>query len=103
MKYALSISAALLLLAVGQSAPAQAQSPRELVNQAIAAEGGLDALRGLKGLAIKADAMHWEPGQSKTADGEPRMLGNTTLYDHLGPRQRHGAHPMGSRHEISSG
>ena len=78
MKYALSISAA-LLLAVGQSAPAQAQSPRELVNQAIAAEGGLDALRGLKGLAIKADAMHWEPGQSKTADGEPRMLGNTTL------------------------
>jgi hypothetical protein len=45
MKYALSISAA-LLLAVGQPAPAQAQSPRELVNQAIAAEGGLDALRG---------------------------------------------------------
>jgi hypothetical protein len=31
-------------------------------------------LRGLKALAIKADAMHWEPGQSKTADGEPRML-----------------------------
>jgi len=79
MKYALSISAALLLLAVGQSGPAQAQSPRELVNQAIAAEGGLDALRGLKALAIKADAMHWEPGQSKTADGEPRMLGNTAL------------------------
>src|SRR3954453_3615777 len=79
MKYALSISAALLLLAVGQPAPAQAQSPRELVNQAIAAEGGIDALRGLKALAIKADAMHWEPGQSKTADGEPRMLGNTTL------------------------
>ena len=79
MKYALSISAALLLLAVGQPAPAQAQSPRELVNQAIAAEGGLDALRGLKALAIKAVAMHWEPGQSKTADGEPRMLGNTTL------------------------
>ena len=57
MKYALSFSAALLLLAVGQSAPAQAQSPRELVNQAIAAEGGLDALRGLKALAIKAEAM----------------------------------------------
>ena len=47
MKYALSISAA-LLLAVGQPAPAQAQSPREVVNQAIAAEGGLDTLRGLK-------------------------------------------------------
>src|ERR1700704_4702960 len=79
MKYALSISAALLLLAVGQPAPAQAQSPRELVNQAIAAEGGLDALRGLKALWIKADAMHWEPGQAKARGGEPRMLGNTTL------------------------
>jgi hypothetical protein len=78
MKYAFSISAA-LLLALGQLAPAQAQSPRELVNQAIAAEGGLDALRGLKALAIKADAMHWEPGQSKAAGGEPRMLGNTAL------------------------
>ena len=42
-------------------------------------KAALDALRGLKGLAIKADAMHWEPGQSKAADGEPRMLGNTTL------------------------
>ena len=78
MKYAFSISAA-LLLALGQLAPAQAQSPRELVNQTIAAEGGLDALRGLKALAIKADAMHWEPGQSKAAGGEPRMLGNTAL------------------------
>jgi glyoxylase-like metal-dependent hydrolase (beta-lactamase superfamily II) len=78
MKYALSISAA-LLMAAGQPGPAQAQAPRELVNQAITAEGGLDALRGLKGLAIKADALHWEPGQSKAAGGEPRLLGNTTL------------------------
>ena len=74
MKYALSISAA-LLLAMSQLQPAQAQSPRDLVNQAIAAEGGADALRGLKGLSIKADAIHWEPGQSKAAGGEPRLLG----------------------------
>ena len=103
MKYALSISAALLLLAVGQLAPAQAQAPRELVNQAIAAEGGVDALRGLKALAIKADAMHWEPGQSKAAGGEPRMLGNTTLaitWDLANGMARTG---MGSRHEISGG
>jgi glyoxylase-like metal-dependent hydrolase (beta-lactamase superfamily II) len=33
----------------------------------------------LKALAIKADARHWEPGQSKAAGGEPRLLGNTTL------------------------
>src|SRR3977135_2189033 len=78
MKYALSISAALLLTA-GQLGPAQAQSPRELVNQAITADAALDAWRVWKALAIKADAMHGEPGQSKAAGGEPRMLGNTTL------------------------
>jgi glyoxylase-like metal-dependent hydrolase (beta-lactamase superfamily II) len=78
MKFLLWTSAA-LLLAISQPPPAQAQSARELVNQAIAAQGGLDALRSLKALSIKADVMHWEPGQSKTAGGEPRFLGNTTL------------------------
>jgi hypothetical protein len=48
MKYALSISAA-LLMAAGQLGPAQAQAPRELVNQAIAAEGGLDGLAWIEG------------------------------------------------------
>jgi hypothetical protein len=78
MKHALLISAALLLAAIGPQ-PAQAQSVRELINQAVAAQGGADALRALKALAIKADAMYWEPGQSKAAGGEPRFLGNTTL------------------------
>ena len=78
MKYLLWTSAA-LLLAISQPPPAQAQSARELVNQAIAAQGGADALRALKALSIKADATHTEPGQSKTAGGEPRFLGNTTL------------------------
>jgi glyoxylase-like metal-dependent hydrolase (beta-lactamase superfamily II) len=78
MKYALLISAG-LLLAASQQQPAQAQSAHELINQAVAAEGGADALRGLKSLAIKAEAMHWEPGQSKAAGGEPRFLGNTSL------------------------
>jgi hypothetical protein len=76
MKHALLISAALVLAAIE---PAQAQSVRELINQAVAAQGGADALRALKALAIKADAMYWEPGQSKAAGGEPRFLGNTTL------------------------
>jgi hypothetical protein len=78
MKYLLWTSAA-LLLAISQPPPAQAQSARDLVNQAIAAQGGADALRALKALSIKADATHTEPGQSKTAGGEPRFLGNTTL------------------------
>jgi len=77
MKLALSISAA-LLLAISQPQPASAQSTA-LINQVIAGEGGVNALRSLKALAIRADAMHWEPGQSKEAGGEPRFLGNTAL------------------------
>jgi hypothetical protein len=69
MKAAVSASAVLLLAAL-QPQPAQAQSVRELINQVIAAEGGVEALRALKAPTIKADAMHWEPGQSKVAEGE---------------------------------
>src|ERR1700737_2754456 len=78
MKYALSIAA--LLLATSQVPPALAQnSPGDLVKQAIAAEGGADALRGLKSLAVKGDAKFWEPGQSFAAGGEPRFLGDATF------------------------
>jgi glyoxylase-like metal-dependent hydrolase (beta-lactamase superfamily II) len=78
----LGLSAALLvsaLLFAGPTQPAHAQTVREIVNQAVAAEGGADALRALKTLSVKADAMHWEPGQSKAAGGEPRFLGNSAL------------------------
>src|SRR5215831_19451797 len=55
MRYLLWTSAA-LLLAISQPPPAQAQSAREMVNQAIAAQGGADALRALKALSLKPDA-----------------------------------------------
>src|SRR5260370_4884373 len=78
MKYALSIAA--LLLATSQVQPAFAQnSAGDLVKQAIAAEGGADALRGLKSLAVRGDAKFWEPGQSFAAGGEPRFLGDATF------------------------
>jgi glyoxylase-like metal-dependent hydrolase (beta-lactamase superfamily II) len=78
MKYALSIAA--VLLATSQMQPAFAQnSPGDLVKQAVAAEGGADALRGLKTLAIKGEAKFWEPGQSFAAGGEPRFLGDATF------------------------
>jgi glyoxylase-like metal-dependent hydrolase (beta-lactamase superfamily II) len=78
MRYALSI--AVLLLATTQMQPAFAQgSASELVKQAVTAEGGADALRGLKGLAVKGDAKFWEPGQSFAIGGEPRFLGNATF------------------------
>src|SRR5207245_7885032 len=78
MKYALSI--AVLSLATIQVQPSFAQgSAGDLVKQAVAAEGGAAALRGLTGLAVKGDARFWEPGQSFAAGGEPRFLGDATF------------------------
>jgi glyoxylase-like metal-dependent hydrolase (beta-lactamase superfamily II) len=78
MKYTLSFAA--LLLAASQVQPALAQgNPGDLVKQAVAAEGGADALRGLKGLDVKGAAKFWEPGQSFAAGGEPRFLGDATF------------------------
>jgi hypothetical protein len=49
------------------------------VKQAVAAEGGADALRGVRSLAVKGDAKFWEPGQSFAPDGDPRFLGDATF------------------------
>src|SRR5262249_20673286 len=78
MKYALMISAT-LLVALGQGQPASAQSPTDLVKQAVDALGGADALRAVKTLVTKADAKHWEPGQSNSVNGESRFLGDSTV------------------------
>src|SRR5579863_1658288 len=78
MKYTLWIAAFLLMM--GQQHPAQAQgSGDSLLKQAVAAEGGADALRGVKGLAIQGVAAFWEPGQSFAPDGDPRFMGNATF------------------------
>src|SRR5215471_870723 len=79
MRYAFMISAA-LLVAVGHGQPALAQSgPLDLVKQAVEAEGGADALRAIKTLTFKADAKHWEPGQSHSVNSESRFLGDSML------------------------
>src|ERR1700736_5218335 len=78
MKYVLSVVALLLAMSLQQPVFAQG-SGGDLVKQAVAAQGGADALRGLKGLAIKGDAKFWEPGQSFAADGEARFLGDATF------------------------
>src|ERR1700704_3480695 len=77
MKYALLLSAA-LLLGLSQAQPALAQSPADLLKQGIDAQGGADALRAIKGLIQKADVKHWEPGQSQSVNGESRFLGDST-------------------------
>ncbi len=78
MKHALTMAALVLAGCPLQSAFAQS-NPADLVKQAVAAEGGADALRALKSLAIKGDAKFWEPGQSFAAGGEPRFLGDATF------------------------
>jgi glyoxylase-like metal-dependent hydrolase (beta-lactamase superfamily II) len=78
MKYALSVVGLLLAMSLQQPAFAQG-SGNSLVKEAVTAEGGADALRGLKTLAIKGDAKFWEPGQSFAPDGEPRFLGDATF------------------------
>jgi glyoxylase-like metal-dependent hydrolase (beta-lactamase superfamily II) len=77
MKYALLLSAALLLV-TGQAQPALAQSPTELLKQAVEAQGGVDALRAIKFVTQKAEVKHWEPGQSHSVNGEARFLGDST-------------------------
>src|SRR6202049_5050049 len=78
MKYVLSVVALLLAMSLQQPVFAQG-SGGDLVKQAVAAQGGADALRGLKSLAVKGDAKFWEPGQSLAAGGEPRFLGDATF------------------------
>jgi len=79
MKYLLGITAALLASTAPIHFVSAQESPGDLVKAAIAAEGGADALKALKGISIKGEAKHWEPGQSYKADGEPRFLGDTTF------------------------
>ena len=77
LRFSLSISTA-LLLGLTQLQPAQAKS-NALLAQAVAAEGGADALHALKTISIKSEAKHWEPEQSLVAGGEPRFLGDSTV------------------------
>lgn len=60
------------------TSPAAAQSAQDLVKQAVAAQGGADALKALKTVSIKGEAKFWEPGQAFKPGGEPRFLGDAT-------------------------
>jgi len=79
MKVLLGLSAALLVSTAPVQLASAKDAPIDLVKAAVAAEGGADALKALKGLYAKGTAKHWEPGQSFKAGGEPRFLGDTSL------------------------
>src|SRR5580704_11511403 len=79
MRHLLGLSAALLVGTAPLHVAVAKEGPIDLVKAAVTAEGGADALKSLKGLAIKGEAKHWEPGQSLKAGGEPRFLGDTNF------------------------
>ena len=78
MKRMLWIAALLLTACQDQSTTAQGGAS-DLVNQAVEAQGGAEALRGLARLELKGEARFWEPGQSQAAGGEARELGTATF------------------------
>jgi hypothetical protein len=60
---------------------ASAQSAADLVKEAVAAQGGADALKKLQSVSIKGEAKFWESGQSFNPGGEPRFLGDATYAE----------------------
>jgi glyoxylase-like metal-dependent hydrolase (beta-lactamase superfamily II) len=74
----LLVPAFALLFGAASIQPAAAQSGIDLVKQAVAAQGGAAAVSSAKTTIIKGEAKHWEPGQSYSATGEPRFLGDST-------------------------
>jgi hypothetical protein len=79
MKYLFGLSAALLVGTAPIHHAIAKDSPADLIKAAVTAEGGVEALKSLTGLAVKGEAKHWEPGQSLKAGGEPRFLGDTNF------------------------
>src|SRR5260221_4514059 len=72
------VSTVALVFGASLASPASAQSAADLVKQAVAAQGGAEALKALKTISIKGDAKFWEPGQAFKPGGEPRFLGDAT-------------------------
>ena len=52
---------------------------RDLVTKAVSAQGGADALAGVKTISYKATVRQWEPEQSATAGGEMRLANDSTV------------------------
>jgi hypothetical protein len=73
------IFAMLAVFGLSHQAGAQASGPVDLVKQAVEAMGGIDAMRGLQGLAIRGTVRHWEPEESYVAGGPPVFTDHSTF------------------------
>ena len=68
----------LLLLGVGTCVTSLAYA-QDLINSALTALGGADALTQVKMLVVKGTVRYWEPEQSMVAGGEPRHAADATF------------------------
>jgi glyoxylase-like metal-dependent hydrolase (beta-lactamase superfamily II) len=73
------IFAMLAVFGLPHQAGAQASGAVDLVKQALEAMGGIDAMRGLQGLAVKGTVRHWEPEESYVAGGPPVFTDHSTF------------------------
>ncbi len=90
----LSILAALVScsgpLTISTRAPPQARE-RELIDRALVALGGADALRALRAASLKGTVKHWEPEQSYAPGGAARFAAESsfdTTLDFVNHRAR---------------
>jgi glyoxylase-like metal-dependent hydrolase (beta-lactamase superfamily II) len=77
--FASSLVAAMFLVHLTECGRAQTSPAHDLVNQALDAMGGADALRALRGLAIKGEVRHWEPEESYSPGGPPVFTDHSTF------------------------
>ena len=61
------------------SSTAPLSRDQELVERALAALGGAEAIRDLRGASIKGTVKHWEPEQSHAPGGEARFAAEATF------------------------
>src|SRR5262245_3147612 len=74
-RIALSFAVALITVACAT----MSQTPQGLVSRGIQAQGGADALAGIKTISVKGTMKQWEPEQSMTAGGEMRFANEATF------------------------
>src|SRR5215472_17291181 len=72
----LLLAVMLLAASCATTSPPQGQ---DLVNRAVQAVGGADALAGVKTLSVEGTARQWEPEQSMAAGGEMRFANAATF------------------------
>lgn len=77
MSYKVMFSAALLM--AFSHMPAYAQSPIDLLKQAVDAQGGADALRAVTSVVVKGEGKFWSVGQSFSPHEPPPFHSDSTL------------------------